>query len=108
MERIFDLIMQNNKRFYIIKEDKPLLSIYKKRGSKRKSYVIHALKKRITFLNRRNELIFLVSMGYVTERIEKSIPYTVLSFSNYKAKNLYTKMSRYRFINFHSSLISWV
>lgn len=63
-------------------------------GGVGKSHMIYVLKMRFALLDKRNELIFLISIEYMAEDIRESIIYITLSINTCKAKSLSTNISR--------------
>lgn len=59
-----------------------------------KNHVIYILKIWFILLNKKNELIILASTRYAIKGIGKNIVHTALSISTYKAKSLYTNISK--------------
>lgn len=87
MEEILDHIIRNKKKLYIIREDQLLLYI---RGEEKigKSYIIHVLEMGFTLLDRKNELMLSISIGYAAKDIRRNIVYITLSINTYNVKSL--------------------
>lgn len=76
LEVVFDYIIQNKDRFYVIKKNQLLVYIRREREI-RKSYVIYMLEIGFTLPNRRDKLMILLPKIYVTEGIGE---YSIFKF----------------------------
>lgn len=102
VEGIFNHVIRTKNRLCIKRKDQLLLYMRGERGVKQ-ICVIYALEMGFTLLNRKNELMISVPIGYTTESIRRSTLHIALSISTCKAKTLCTNVSR---ILTHQSLLN--
>ncbi len=92
VEGIFDYVIRNIGRLYVIREDQLLLYV-RGEGGVGKIRVIHVLEIGFTLLNRRNELMISAPTRYTAEGIRGSIVHTAFNISTDKAKSLCTNVN---------------